>query len=138
MNTQTIEKSIKKIYTPELSEKYTLFLLEVLMAYDETKEARWLELSEMIITLIISKEKENNNIYIINKYQILRRKRKLTDKEKNELKAIYDSDKNVMIKASCAILIDNSYDFKFNFEKLNEKEKEEFQKYPIYNLLNLE
>ena len=145
MNTQTIEKSIKKIYTPELSEKYTLFLLEVLMAYDETKEARWLELSEMIITLIISKEKENNNIYIINKYQILRRKRKLTDKEKNELKAIYDSDKNVMIKASCAILIDNSYDFKFNFEKLNEKEmkisgymrKKFLAEIPVINSLNL-
>ena len=43
-----------------------------------------------------------------------------------------------MVKASCAILIDNDYDFKFNFEKLNEKEKEEFQKYPIYNLSNLE
>lgn len=138
MNTRTIEKSIKKIYTPELSEYYNSFLLEVLKAYDETKETKWLKLAEMIITLIISKEKENNNIYIINKYQILKRKRKLIDKEKNELKAIYDSDDNIMIKVSCAILIDNSYDFKFNFEKLNKKEKEEFQKYPIYNLLNLE
>ena len=91
----------------------------------------------MIITLIIKKQKDNN-IYIINKYQILRRKRKLTDKEKNELKNIYDSDDNIMVKVSCSILIGNSYDFKFNFEKLNEKEKEEFQKYPIYNLLNLE
>ena len=138
MNTRTIEKSIKKIYTPELSEYYNSFLLEVLKAYDETKETKWLKLAEMIITLIISKEKENNNIYIINKYQILKRKRKLIDKEKNELKAIYDSDDNIMIKVSCAILINNSYDFKFNFEKLNKKEKEEFQKYPIYNLLNLE
>lgn len=138
MNIQTIEKSIKKIYMPELSEYYNSFLLEVLKAYDETKETKWLKLAEMIITLIISKEKENNNIYIINKYQILRRKRKLTDKEKNELKNIYDSDDNIMVKVSCSILIGNSYDFKFNFEKLNEKEKEEFQKYPIYNLLNLE
>ena len=138
MNTRTIEKSIKKIYTPELSEYYNSFLLEVFKAYDETKETKWLKLAEMIITLIISKEKENNNIYIINKYQILKRKRKLTDKEKNKLKAIYDSDDNIMIKASCAILIGNSYDFKFNFEKLKKKEKEEFQKYPIYNLFNLE
>ena len=81
---------------------------------------------------------EKNSENIRNCDIMVRRKRKLTDKEKNELKAIYDSDENVMIKASCAILIDNSYDFKFNFEKLNEKEKEEFQKYPIYNLLNLE
>lgn len=138
MNTQTIEKSIKKIYMPELYEKYTIFLLEVLNAYDETRETKWLELAEMIITLIISKQKENNNIYIINKYQILRRKRELTNKEKNELKTIYDSDENIMVKASCAILIGNSYDFEINFEKLNEKEKEEFQQYPIYNLLNLE
>lgn len=64
MNTRTIEKSIKKIYTPELSEYYNSFLLEVLKAYDETKETKWLKLAEMIITLIISKEKENNNIYI--------------------------------------------------------------------------
>lgn len=115
MNTRTIEKSIKNIYSYELS--------------------------EMIITLIIKKQKEkenDNNIYIINRYQVLRRKRKLTDKEKKELKNIYDTDDNIMVKASCAILIDNDYDFKFNFEKLNEKEKEEFQKYPIYNLSNLE
>ena len=138
MNVKTIEGSIIELYTPELYEKYTIFLLEVLNAYDETRETKWLELAEMIITLIISKQKENNNIDIINKYQILRRKRKLTDKEKNELKNIYDSDDNIMVKASCAILIDNSYDFKFNFEKLNKKEKEEFQKYPIYNLFNLE
>ena len=138
MNVKTIEDSIIELYIPELYEKYTIFLLEVLNAYDETRETKWLELAEMIITLIISKQKENNNIDIINKYQILRRKRKLTDKEKNELKNIYDSDENIMVKASCAILIDNSYDFKFNFEKLNKKEKEEFQKYPIYNLFNLE
>jgi len=143
MNTRIIEKSIKNIYSYELSEYYNSFLLEVLNAYDETREIKWLELSEMIITLIIKKqkqkEKENdNNIYIINKYQVLRRKRKLTDKEKKELKNIYDTDDNIMVKASCAILIDNDYDFKFNFEKLNEKEKEEFQKYPIYNLSNLE
>lgn len=139
MNIQTIEKSIKNIYSHELSEYYNSFLLEVLNAYDETRETKWLELSEMIITLIIKKQKQkDNNIYIINKYQILRRKRKLTDKEKNELKNIYDSDDNIMVKVSCSILIGNSYDFKFNFEKLNEKEKEEFQKYPIYNLLNLE
>lgn len=138
MNVKTIEGSIIELYTPELYEKYTIFLLEVLNAYDETRETKWLELAEMIITLIISKQKENNNIDIINKYQILRRKRKLTDKEKNELKNIYDSDDNIMVKASCAILIGNSYDFKFNFEKLNKKEKEEFPKYPIYNLFNLE
>ena len=139
MNTRTIEKSIKNIYSYELSEYYNSFLLEVLNAYDETREIKWLELSEMIITKQKQKEKENdNNIYIINKYQVLRRKRKLTDKEKKELKNIYDTDDNIMVKASCAILIDNDYDFKFNFEKLNEKEKEEFQKYPIYNLSNLE
>lgn len=141
MNIQTIEKSIKKIYSHELSEYYNSFLLEVLNAYDETREIKWLELSEMIITLIIKKQKQkenDNNIYIINKYQVLRRKRKLTDKEKKELKNIYDTDDNIMVKASCAILIDNDYDFKFNFEKLNKKEKEEFQKYPIYNLSNLE
>lgn len=141
MNIQTIEKSIKNIYSYELSEYYNSFLLEVLNAYDETREIKWLELSEMIITLIIKKQKEkenDNNIYIINKYQVLRRKRKLTDKEKKELKNIYDTDDNIMVKASCAILIDNDYDFKFNFEKLNEREKEEFQKYPIYNLSNLE
>lgn len=111
--------------------RYNLWLLELIKAYDKSKEQKWLEFSEYLINKIL--EYSNLPSYRINKLQIIKRIRKLNQEEKNELYDMKESEKDNMIQCGIAILLDNLSDFERYFNKL--ENKEEFKKFPIYSLI---
>ena len=125
----------KSFDSPEYSEetclRYNLWLLELIKAYDESNEQKWLEFAEYLIDKIL--EFSNSPSYIINKLQIIKRIRNLSQEEKDELYEIKENEKDNMIQCGIAILLDNSSDFERHFNKL--ENKEEFEKFPIYNLI---
>lgn len=124
----------KSFDSPEYSEetclRYNLWLLELIKAYDESGEHKWLEFAEYLIDKIL--EFNNSPLYRINKLQIIKRIRNLSQEEKDELYEIKENEKDNMIQCGIAILLENSSDFERYFNKL--ENKEEFEKYPIYNL----
>lgn len=125
----------KSFDSPEYSEetclRYNLWLLELIKAYDESREHKWLEFAEYLIDKIL--EFSNSPSYRINKLQIIKRIRNLSKEEKDELYEIKENEKDNMIQCGIAILLENSSDFERYFNKL--ENKEEFEKYPIYNLI---
>lgn len=125
----------KSFDSPEYSEetclRYNLWLLELIKAYDESREHKWLEFAEYLIDKIL--EFNNSPLYRINKLQIIKRIRNLGKEEKDELYEIKENEKDNMIQCGIAILLENSSDFERYFNKL--ENKEEFEKYPIYNLI---
>lgn len=125
----------KSFDSPEYSEetclRYNLWLLELIKAYDESGEHKWLEFAEYLIDKIL--EFSNSPSYRINKLQIIKRIRNLSQEEKDELYEIKENEKDNMIQCGIAILLENSSDFERYFNKL--ENKEEFEKYPIYNLI---
>lgn len=125
----------KSFDSPEYSEetclRYNLWLLELIKAYDESREHKWLEFAEYLIDKIL--EFSNSPSYRINKLQIIKRIRNLSQEEKDELYEIKENEKDNMIQCGIAILLENSSDFERYFNKL--ENKEEFEKYPIYNLI---
>lgn len=125
----------KSFDSPEYSEetclRYNLWLLELIKAYDESNEQKWLEFAEYLIDKIL--EFSNSPSYRINKLQIIKRIRNLSQEEKDELYEIKENEKDNMIQCGIAILLENSSDFERYFNKL--ENKEEFEKYPIYNLI---
>lgn len=120
-------------YSEETCERYNLWLLELIKAYDESKDKKWLEFAEFLNNKILNNNK--SNAYIINKLQIIKRKRELLPEEKDILYEIKETDNNRMIQCAVAILLDNKSDYEKNYSKLEEKEKKIFIKFPIYNLL---
>lgn len=74
-------------------------------------------------------------IFKLNKYQIIKRERDFTDKEKEDLFDIKERFKNDMeIMCGVSILLGNKGDFEYYFQKLSHETQEEFLKDPIYFL----
>ena len=125
----------KSFEAPEYSEetclRYNLWLLELIKAYDKSHDQRWLEFAEYLIDKILKFNKSPS--YKINKLQIIKRKRNLNQKEKDELYEMKEKEGEDMIQCGIAILLDNLSDFEKYFNKL--ENKEEFEKFPIYNLI---
>ena len=77
----------------------------------------------------------------LNKFQIIRRKRDLTQEEKNiliDLRTNLEKD-NGFNKNQCgiAILLENKNDYKFYYNAMSEDTQKEFDTYPIVNLINI-
>ncbi len=132
INIDIMKKSLDAVeYTEETCSRYNLWLLELIKAYDKTKEQKWLEFAEFLIDKILTFS--HSALYIINKLQIIKRTRKLNREEKNRLYEMKEKENDNMIQCGIAILLDNLSDFERFFDKL--ENKEEFKNFPIYNLM---
>ena len=111
-------------------------MLEVIKAYDESNNIKFLELADYINERIL--EHRDNAVDIINKMQIVKRKRALNYKEKDLIYDLKDAEDDLIIQCGIAILLDNKSDYERFFSKLSENEKNAFKEFPIYNLLDKE
>ena len=117
----------------ETIERYNLWMLEVLKAYDENFDDRLLDLAGYINDKIM--DHRRTDVDIINKMQILKRKRPLGDDEKDILYELREKNNDVMIQCAIGILLNNKSDYERYFSKLDEKQKIEFKEFPIYDLI---
>jgi hypothetical protein len=119
-------------YSDLYAQSLNLLVLELINAYDETEDNKFITTAQKLIDWLISHDKQNK-IYIINKFQILCRLRELTDMEIVELTKLKD---NSTVEELCkiSILLENKTDFRFYFNKLSEKRKRIFMEFPIYTL----
>ena len=132
INMDIVKKSFdSQEYSEETCLRYNLWLLELIKAYDESNEQKWLEFAEYLIDRIL--KFSSSPVYRINKLQIIKRKRNLNQEEKDELYEIKEKEKDDMIQCGIAILLDNLSDFERYFNKLENKEG--FENFPIYNLI---
>jgi len=110
-------------------------ILEMLLAYDELNESEkcneLLECSLKITNWLLSKDAYDKSILLINKLQIIRRTRELTEEEKAFLFEIISKDKNNNILAGTYILLGNSIMAKKYYNLLSQTDKEEFDGLPI-------
>lgn len=134
INFDIIKKSFEntdfnKTSLPKINELF----LEVLSVYDCKKDNELLELAEFIIDKILENAQEDT--YVINKMQLIYRKRDLTKEEKKLLYEIKENNKDNQIQLAISILLNNKSDYERYSEKLTEEEKCLFFKYPICNLI---
>lgn len=136
INIDVMKKTFEaEFYSDETCERYNLWMLEVIKAYDMSKDKKWLYFAYYINTQIM--KFSQNNSYIINKMQILKRFRELNLEEKDKLYEIRNIENSNDMQCAIAILLDNQSDFERYFNRLSDEEKENFKKYPIYNIANI-
>ena len=139
LNTEVIKSSIAAISKFEEQSGYiNNFMLNLLNAYDkDTKRKELLNLSEYICDKFLSYKKSVSDV--INKMQIIKRKRDLTEQEITEIyniKETLEKDDNYnMFQCGIAILLNNKSDYEYFYNKMNKNEKKDFSKFPIVNLL---
>lgn len=119
-------------YTKETCERYNLWLLEVIKAYDITRDKKWIEFAKYLNNKILNNSRITT--YIVNEKQIIKRERDLTIDEKEELYQIKEKEVDNMMLCAISILLENWSDYERYFNKLSEEEKKQFIEFPIYNL----
>lgn len=132
-------KSIKR--HPELIGTANTLMLELIKAYDlDNQRKEFLETADDFAHWIMETSTEQElpyQIRLLNQLQIKKRKDELSEVD---IKMLYDIIENPIdcredIIVGAYILLGQSIPAKLHFEKMSDKLKKEFPKYPIYNLL---
>lgn len=122
-------------YNPYITDRATNDMLQALLAYDETNcNDKELEhaidlLDEWIMTN--SKKNSNKYIHIVNHYQIIKRKRKFTNEEKQDLLSLLSKRLSNGMKCAIHLLLENYTMADYYFDKLSCKGKKGFLSFPI-------
>ena len=127
---QSFLDAMSKIVIGEVSYLINLFL-KFLEAYDKGRKRRMLLLAEKLFDILKEKvTSDNEELMIINKFQIIARKRKLNANEREELLPIKYSA-NCLARCCACILLGQKTEFEMHLEKLSEQEKVELYSWPI-------
>ena len=130
---QTLIKEIEQSdINMETAPVFISIFIELMWAYDDIENEKYYNAAFLIIEKLI--ELDNDNVAaIINRMQLIYRKRELTEEEMRKLEAIDDQD--YLAKCAANILLDNKRIAKKYLEKMSEEDKNKFKQNPIYNLL---
>lgn len=112
-------------------DKLNNLALRLIQAYDNNQDEKLLEIALYQLEKLKNIEGEKVD-YIINKLQIKKRLKKLTDEDIRKLKSLDDSDFQVLCGIN--VLLENREKAKFYYEKLDKETQAFFAEYPIYNL----
>lgn len=134
-----VVKEIKNTTKNETTNTYiNNLMLEFIKAYDINNDKKYLSIANEI-NKILRKQRTfyNEDLFKINKYQILKRLGKLSDEDKkNILRMKLTSNKETLYKCSCCLLLDDYDEFSICFDMLSEEEKKLYCNWAIFNLLN--
>lgn len=125
---------INDLYSPEFSVYVNNYVLELLKAFDMCHRTHMLDAALRIAEKLLDSE-PMSGIYLVNKYQIIKRKRTLKKEEKKILFELKQSciDNYALLCAVNILLRDNSEAI-IAYDRMNADDKETFKSYPIYSL----
>lgn len=120
----------------ELMNQYELVLLR---NYDKDNSKQLLNLSKFVNDLLLKRD-PNNDVEIINKYQIISRMdEKLKMKDLQVLNDLINQSHSNEIKFAAKLLTNlhiSEYNLENEFNLLSDEEKKNFKEFPIYKLWN--
>lgn len=116
------------------SEELYLFFVEILSAYDTTKNEKYYDMAKLIITKLLEVDEENA-YGIINQLQLLKRKRELSAEEVDKLESLEVTSEDDMVVCAVNVLLENKHKARKLISQLSPEKQEMFKDFPIYNLL---
>ncbi len=113
-------------------------MLAMIDQYDKTKKGYLLENAKRVQEWLAKqyRDKEGKQIMVLNRLQIVRRMRELTENERGELAAIAAKAKNAKIRYGAHVLSGEKANAKYWYGQLSEEEREEVDGQPIAKFKN--
>lgn len=118
------------------ADKLLWLLLEMLKAFDTTKDEKLLSACQSLSLYLKSESDHAEVTNTLNYLQCVKRERPLTGEEKNVLYALRASERETSTQLGIAILLENAEDVAYYFSQLSEAEQTAFLDYPIASLSN--
>lgn len=141
MDYQRIYEDITSVDAlPYYLENVTCLILNMLHGYDQQhrKDPALLELIERLLTWMDNyKPGETPEILILNKLQVVRRKRALSITETLELGRLIEKSHSPKIHCGAYLLLGETNEAQKCFDELDANEKDQFLKFPICIFGNL-
>ncbi len=135
-NFEHVTQDLLSTFQHSLTVPYEGFMLNCIAAFDETKNAAFLGLAEKLIGLLESTSSDPQITCLINRKQIIRRRRPFSDDEKEELINLKLENPHYLdLVLCCNILLGYEDEFNAQFRTLEEEKQKLFRSWPIYNLL---
>lgn len=133
---EEIKKEMNRVTKNEITISFiSNLLLEFINCYDLTEKNIYLDIAEYINKLIRYCNGYGENYYLINKYQMLKRRKKLSNDDIKNIKKIKVNNLNdINILCACCLLCDDNDEFQLYFDKLGFEQKEIFKSWAIYKL----
>jgi hypothetical protein len=119
--------------TEDLFEMTNLFILEMISAYDQSKNNILLDTSLKLINWILDNGQiPSNEVYILNKMQIIKRMNNLSEYELSQLHNIISTSKEDKNITAAYLLLGDINLATIHFKKLPENEQVDFNNWPIH------
>lgn len=129
------ENSINPLVTSQL----TLFMLEMLKAYDEQiiKDNRLLDLAEEYCSWLIALPDGNTEQLMLNRLQIKKRKGELTSEELSVLQEFRKGGHDITVRCGANLLLGKNESAQDCFDEMSPEEQKAFIEFPICKFGNL-
>ena len=109
-------------YNHETEGNFSLLFVELLSAYDHIKNEKYYNMSRLISDKLFQVSPENE-YWRINKLQLLRRKRPLSEDELIELEEMEEKSENVKVVCAANILLENKRKARKLLEGMNDEDR---------------
>lgn len=129
-----LEELDKGEFSKETLADFTQLFIEILSAYDVTKDEKYYDIAKVISDRLLLVDSEADYIKI-NKLQLIKRKRNLTENELQELEKIEIDTDDTKVACAANILLENRRKAQKKLDEMADEDKELFMTFPIYNLL---
>ena len=125
--------------SPLVTEQITLFMLEMLSAYDELEEKNvdLLSTAEAYCDWLIENSEQPNDMMLLNRLQIIRRKRDFDQTEISQLQELRKESNDLSVRCAANLLLGKQEVAQDCFDEMNEQEKDRFISFPICHFGNL-
>jgi hypothetical protein len=108
-------------------------LLTMLLAFDEKSNQKLFEVAESIAKWIYEENAINNEIALLNYFQVIKRKRSLKREEVAKLYELTENnDLSEDVKVGAYLLLENQIAAEMHFEKMSTEQQDSFKTFPIY------
>lgn len=117
---------------PEFLEYFILYTLSMLKAYDRQieKDSEILNCLLKIYDYLLTTD-SSNELYLLNRFQVIKRQRELTENEKRVLFKIIETTNMKPNKTAAFLLYGDLLQAKYYYEQLTQDEQTMFDSYPI-------
>ena len=121
--------------SPVVTERINSFMLEMLKAYDEQKEKdeELLSTAEKYSDWLIKNSNTSNDMLVLNRLQIVKRKREFSVDELTSLQDLRKSDRSLPVRCAANLLLGKNASAQDCFDEMDNQVKDRFIELPICN-----